>query len=102
MPEPTLTTAVRVCLVPDLDDELTGVLDQIEELLLHIACWIEDDPDEAVPPPIGDGTALAALRRISRAIRLTQGRERGTAPARPGPPLRAPAAAPGRHRPGRP
>ncbi len=90
MPEHTLTTVGRVCLVPDLDTELTSALEQIEELLLHIACWIEDDPDEAVPSPIGDGTALAALRRISRAPCLPHGcPRRGWRDGATGRPLRA-------------
>lgn len=38
-------------LVPDLDEELTSALNQIEELLLEVAGWEDEDPEVAWPPP---------------------------------------------------
>lgn len=57
--------------VPDLGDELTHVLGQVEELLLTFAVWESEDGVE-LPIPFARGRALAALRDIRDAVRPTQ------------------------------
>jgi hypothetical protein len=64
---------VTARLLPDLDDELTAALAHVEELLLEVAAWEDDDPDTAWPPPLAGGQALAAVRRIWDAVAPAQG-----------------------------
>jgi hypothetical protein len=73
----------RARLVPDLDDELTTSLSQIEELLLEVAAWEDEDPETLWPPPLAGSAALDALRRIWDAIAPTQG-ERAVSAGRTG------------------
>ncbi len=70
---PRMDHPVTARLLPDLDDELTTALTHIEELLLEVAAWDEDDPDTAWPPPLAGGQALGALRRIWDVVAPTQG-----------------------------
>ena len=60
-------------LVPDLDDELTHALTSIEELLLEVGAWEDEDPGTSWPAPLGGGRALAAVRRIWDSVAPTQG-----------------------------
>jgi hypothetical protein len=76
-----MTTAAH--LVPDLDDELTAALTHVEELLLEVVAWEDDDPDATWPDPLAAGQALEAVRRIWDAVASTQG-ERATAAGRTG------------------
>jgi hypothetical protein len=64
---------VTTRLLPDLDDELTAALAHVEELLLEVAAWEDDDPDTAWPPPLAGAQALAAVRRIWDAVAPAQG-----------------------------
>jgi len=70
-------------LVPDLDEELTSALNQIEELLLEVAGWEDEDPEVAWPPPLAGGAALEAVQRLWAAVASTQG-ERAQAAGRTG------------------
>ena len=74
---------VTARLLPDLDDELTAALTHVEELLLEVAAWEEDDPGAAWPPPLACGQALEAVRRTWDAVAPTQG-ERAAAAGRTG------------------
>jgi hypothetical protein len=70
-------------LVPDLDEELTTALNQIEELLLEVAGWEDEDPEIIWPPPLAGGAALKAVQRIWAAVAPGQG-ERARAAGRAG------------------
>jgi hypothetical protein len=63
----------RVRLIPDLDDELTTALTHVEELLLEVAAWEDEDPDTTWPEPLAAGRALGAVRRIWDAVAPAQG-----------------------------
>lgn len=68
--------------VPDLDDELLHALAQIEELLLTLAAWEEEDGAK-FPEPFARRGALAALEEITDAVAPTQSRdEREPVPGR--------------------
>lgn len=68
--------------VPDLGDELLYALGQVEELLLTLAVWEEEDGAE-FPAPFARRSALAALEEVVDAIRPTQSRdEREPVPGR--------------------
>jgi hypothetical protein len=41
----TTTTLLRRCLVPELDDELFARTEPLDELLLWLADWADDEPD---------------------------------------------------------
>lgn len=79
--------AVRTVLVPDLDGELLVPLRALEEILLSLGMWedddLEDPPEDreplTLPAPLANGVALAAVQRLSEALRPTQslGPERG-------------------------
>ena len=60
-------------LVPDLDDELTVALASVEELLLTLAAWEDEDPGLGLPPPLAGRAALEATGRLSAALAPTQG-----------------------------
>lgn len=60
--------------VPDLGDELTHALEQVEELLLTLAVWESEDGAE-LPAPFTNGQALAALQDVADALRPTQSRD---------------------------
>ena len=60
-------------LVPDLDDELTVALASVEELLLTLAAWEDEDPGLGLPPPLAGQAALQATRRLWTALTPTQG-----------------------------
>jgi len=77
-----MTTAGAV-LLPDLDDELTGALERLEELMLEVAAWEDEAPDTEWPAPLAHGQALAAVRRLWDAVAPTQG-ERAIAAGRTG------------------
>ncbi|MEV0149963.1 MULTISPECIES: hypothetical protein [unclassified Nonomuraea] len=64
-------TARRV-LLPDLDDDHTHAMTQLEELLLGLPDEDDVEPGE-LPAPLADDTALEALRRLWDAIAPTQG-----------------------------
>jgi hypothetical protein len=78
---------VRTVLVPDLDGELLVPLRALEEVLLSLSMWedddVEDPPEDreplTLPEPLANGAALAAVQRLSEALRPTQslGPERG-------------------------
>lgn len=68
-------------LIPDLDSELTTALGHIEELLLEVAAWEDEDPDTTWPAPLAGQAALQAVRRIWDAVAPTQG-ERALAAGR--------------------
>ncbi len=84
--------ATRTCVVPDLDDELTHALTQVEELLLLIAGWEEDAASEGepwtLPAPLTGRVALDAVRRLWDVLAPTQSRtadqRHGDVPARRG------------------
>jgi hypothetical protein len=62
-------------LIPDLDDELSHVLYQVEELLLTLAVWEEDAADPVtLPAPLAHRAALDALNRVQAVISPTQSR----------------------------
>jgi hypothetical protein len=60
-------------LVPDLDDELTVALASVEELLLTLAAWEDQDPGLGLPTPLAGQAALQATRRLWAALAPTQG-----------------------------
>jgi len=70
---PRMDHPVTARLIPDLDDELTAALNRIEELLMEVAAWEDEDPDTAWPVPLARGQALAALRRTWDAVAPAQG-----------------------------
>ena len=67
-------SGTRLVVVPDLDEDLTRALGDVEELLLTLRWQEEDDPDRIVthPPALAGGAALQALRRVADAVRPTQ------------------------------
>lgn len=67
-------TGTRTVLVPDLDEDLTAGLGEVEELLMTLRWQEEEDPDGSVqhPPALAGGAALQALRRVADTVRLTQ------------------------------
>ncbi|MEV0203094.1 hypothetical protein [Nonomuraea sp. NPDC050691] len=62
----------RAVLVPDLGDDLAVAIGALERLLLALRAAEENGA--ALPPPLAGGAALAALRRLWRAVAPTQGR----------------------------
>jgi len=64
----------RVVVLPDLDEELTAALGEVEELLLTLRWQETGDPDDLVahPAALGGGVALQALRRVADTVRPTQ------------------------------
>lgn len=60
-------------LVPDLDDELTVALASVEELLLTLAAWEDEDPGLGLPVPLAGRVALQATGRLWAALAPTQG-----------------------------
>jgi hypothetical protein len=60
-------------LVPDLEDELTAALASMEESLLTLAAWEDQDPGLRLPPPLAGQAALQATRRLWAALAPTQG-----------------------------
>ncbi|MFI9841870.1 hypothetical protein ACIHFD_32875 [Nonomuraea sp. NPDC051941] len=72
-------------LVPDLDNDLWHVLNELEELLLTYAVWENTgqvEPGE-LPAPLANGAALEALRRLQTALAPTQGERAIKRPAPP-------------------
>jgi hypothetical protein len=63
----------RAVLLPDLDDELTTALGQVEELLMAVQRYEDGDPPPGWPPALAGGAALSAVRRIWDAVAPTQG-----------------------------
>lgn len=60
-------------LIPDLDNELCRVLDQVEEVLLTLAEWESDPGERAVlPAALAQRTALAAVQHLQDVIGPTQ------------------------------
>ncbi|MBW0101513.1 hypothetical protein [Pseudonocardia sp. KRD291] len=72
-------------LVPDLGDDLIAELARVEELLLTLAVWEEDDPDgpAVLPVPLAGRVALDALNRVQHLIAATQSRSHPSAAALP-------------------
>ncbi|WP_049570006.1 hypothetical protein [Nonomuraea sp. SBT364] len=68
----TLDPGPRAVLVPDLGEELAGAVGRLERLLLALRA--AEHAGTALPEPLSGGAALAALRRLWRAVALTQGR----------------------------
>ncbi|GAA3199341.1 hypothetical protein [Nonomuraea roseoviolacea] len=68
----------RAVLVPDLGDDLAVAIGALERLFLALRAAEEDGA--ALAPPLAGGAALAALRRLWRAVAPTQGRQ-GPPPA---------------------
>ena len=64
-------TCIR--LVPDLDDELAVALASVEELLLTLAAWEDEDPGLGLPPALAGRAALQATGRLWAALAPTQG-----------------------------
>ncbi|MEU7895657.1 hypothetical protein AB0B45_22735 [Nonomuraea sp. NPDC049152] len=62
----------RVVLVPDLGEDLAHAMEELEGLL-RVLRAAEDD-GAVLPAPLAGGAALAALRRLWRAVAPTQGR----------------------------
>lgn len=60
-------------LIPDLDDDITGALTQVEELLLEVSAWEDEAPETQWPAPLAGEEALDAVRRLYDAIAPTQG-----------------------------
>src|SRR3954447_8945812 len=77
----------RVVLVADFDGEPLTVLSALEELLRDLAAWEESDAADPpqtrealrLPAPLAGGVALAAVRRLTDALRPTPclGSQRG-------------------------
>ena len=66
-------TAVR--LIPDLHDELSEVLWQVEEVLITLAVWESDTGEPTtLPTPLARREALEALDRLEAVIEPTQSR----------------------------
>jgi hypothetical protein len=63
----------NLLVVPDLGDELLAVVTQVEELLLTLAIW-EDEDDVVLPAPLAGRTALVALEAVYDAVAPTQSR----------------------------
>jgi hypothetical protein len=63
----------KLVVVPDLGDELLAVVNQVEELLLTLAIW-EDEDGVVLPAPLAGRTALVALEAIYEAVAPTQSR----------------------------
>lgn len=61
-------------LIPDLDDEITTALAHVEELLLEVAAWEDEDPETQWPAPLAGGEALDAVRRLWDSIAPVQGK----------------------------
>jgi len=68
------TSGERVVVLPDLDEEFTAALGEVEELLLTLRWQETGDPDDLVvhPAALGGGVALQALRRVADTVRPTQ------------------------------
>jgi len=64
----------RVVVLPDLDQEFTAALADVEELLMTLRWQETGDPDDLVahPAALGRGVALQALRRVADTVRPTQ------------------------------
>jgi hypothetical protein len=72
----------QLCVVPDLDDELTAALSLLDEALSQLAGWIADRVEidgQAEPPtwpaPLADRSAVEAFARVAGVLRATQGIE---------------------------
>lgn len=71
---------LRTVLVPDLDGELLAPLRALEEVLLSLGMWEDDDredPPDArdvlrLPDPLAGRVALAVVQRLAAALRPTQ------------------------------
>jgi hypothetical protein len=60
-------------LIPDLDNELCRVLDQVEEVLLTLAEWENDlDARAVLPAALAERVALAAVQQLQDVIGPTQ------------------------------
>lgn len=70
----------RTVLVPDLDGELLAPLRELEEVLLSLSMWEDDDVEDpptdraplTLPAPLANGAALAAVQRLAAALGPTQ------------------------------
>jgi hypothetical protein len=59
-------------LIPDLDNELCRVLDQVEEVLLTLAEWADPDAPAVLPEALAGRTALGAVQRMLDAVGPSQ------------------------------
>lgn len=59
-------------LIPDLDDEITGVLFRLEELLVLIAASEDENPGQGWPAGLAGGRALEAVQHLWDAIAPAQ------------------------------
>ena len=77
--------AARTVLVPDLDGELLAPLRALEEVLLSLGSWEDEDREDplqdgaplALPAPLADRVALDVVQRLSAVLGPTQSREPG-------------------------
>ena len=83
-----MNTGRRSVLVPDLDDELIVVLNQVEELLLVLdfdqhpaGAHVDAGEPLVLPAPLADRVALDALNRVQAAVAPTQTRHDRATPA---------------------
>ena len=56
-----------------MEEELTTALASVEESLLTLAAWEDEDPGLRLPPPLAGQAALQATRRLWAALAPTQG-----------------------------
>jgi hypothetical protein len=78
-------TGVRTVLVPDLDGELLAPLRALEEVLLSLGSWEEEDradpPQDGapltLPAPLADRIALDVVQRLAAVLGPTQSRGPG-------------------------
>jgi hypothetical protein len=69
----TARSPTNVRVVPDLDDELLRVIEQLEALLASLAVWEAED-EVGLPAPFADHRVLSALEAVADVVRPTQGR----------------------------
>ncbi|MGW4965590.1 hypothetical protein ACWEPL_50925 [Nonomuraea sp. NPDC004186] len=80
-----MSPTIRTVLVPDLNNDLWHVLNELEELLLTYAVRENTDQVEPgeYPPRSPSGAALEALRRLQTALAPTRGERAIKRPAPP-------------------
>lgn len=61
----------RAVLVPDLGEDLAHAVEELERLLLTLDA--AEEAGAALPGPLANGSALASLRRLWRALAPSQG-----------------------------
>ncbi len=84
-PNETTPAGQRTVLVVDLDGEPLAPLRALEEILLRLGTWEDDDQQEpspdtqplGLPPPLAGRVALTAVQRLLTALAPTQSRGPG-------------------------